>query len=484
VLRFELLGKVLQTKVALSTVSVAGAKKNLERELPGWNFAAVVAQAQKTWNSYLSRIVIEAPRPQKEIFYSCLYRLFIQPTNIADVDGRYRGPDDSIRMKKDHAYYSTLSLWDTYRAVHPLYTLIAPERVNGFVNSMISHAEVAGFLPIWTIWGQDNYCMIGNHAIPVIADAYTKGFRGFAPDAALRHMVKSTTQSHVNSNWPLLTKYGYYPYDSLSNESVSRTLEHGVDDYCVARMAGQMGEQAVAAAYGKRAGYYRNLYDRTTRQMRGKNSRGQWRTPFDPLMATSPMNNPGDYTEANAWQYFWTPAQYDIEGLMGLLGGKNDFTAQLDSFFTIQAWGANKHLGQEAMIGQYAHANEPDQHAAYLYAYTDTPEKGKALVARICREFYGNTPAGMIGNDDCGQMSAWYIFATLGFYPVNPASGQYVLGRPQVAKALVQVGNNKTLVITRGKHTQPGNATLNGTVLATPTVEHRALVRGGASLAF
>ena len=484
VLRFELPGKTLLTKIALSTVSVAGARKNLQAELPGWDFAAVVAQARKTWNRYLGRIEITGSRPQKEVFYSCLYRLFIQPSNIADVDGRYRGADDSIRVAPDHAYYSTLSLWDTYRAVHPLYTLIAPERVNGFVNSMIAHAEVAGFLPIWTVWGQDNYCMVGNHAIPVLADAYAKGFRGFAPESALRQMLKSTTQSHVNSNWPLLTRYGYYPTDSLPNEAVSRTLEHGVDDYCVARLASQMGQTAVAATYARRATYYCNLYDPATQLLRGKDSHGRWRTPFYPLRATSPMNNPGDYTEANAWQYFWTPAQYDVAGLTRLLGGKKNFTSQLDSFFTIKAAHADKHLGQEAMIGQYAHGNEPDQHVAYLYAYSDEPEKGPALVARICREFYGNTPAGMIGNDDCGQMSAWYIFATLGFYPVNPASGEYVLGRPQVTRAVVHVGGNKTLTVNTEKHAWAGNALLNDTVISAPTVPHGALVRGGTRLVF
>jgi predicted alpha-1,2-mannosidase len=451
VLRFDLKDKILQTKIALSTVSVQGAKQNMLKELPGWNFAAVVANAKNVWNSYLSRIAINANLKQQQIFYSCMYRLFLQPTNIADVDGRYRGPDDSIRIAKNEEYYSTLSLWDTYRAAHPLYTLIAPEKVNGFINSMIEHSKAAGFLPIWSTWGKDNYCMIGNHAIPIITDAYLKGFTGFNALEAFHQMIKSTTENHINSNWLLLRKYGYYPFDSLDNEAVSRTLEHGVDDYSVAIMANKLGSPLIASAYYKRSRYYKNLYDSSTKQMRGKDSKGNWRTGFNPLNVTSPMNNPGDYTEANAWQYFWTPAQYDVEGMIELLGGKKNFTAQLDSFFSIKAPNVNKYLGQEAMIGQYAHGNEPSHHIAYLYAYTDKPAKGKEIITQICNDFYNNTTTGMIGNDDCGQMSAWYIFSALGFYPVNPASGEYIIGEPQVKRATIYLQNRKTVQIQNSK---------------------------------
>lgn len=447
ILDFILKDKVLKTKVALSTVSVEGALLNLKTEIDHWNFERTAADAKEIWNQYLSRIEIEADQKQKEIFYSCMYRLFIQPSNIVDVDGKYRGPDDHIHQAENNEYYSTLSLWDTYRAAHPLYTLIAPERVDGFIRSMIAHSKAANFLPIWTAWGQDNYCMIGNHSIPVIVDAYMKGFSGFDANEALVEMIKSTSENHINSNWTLLNKYGYYPTDSLDNEAVSRTLEHGVDDYFVAVMANKLGKKEVAAEYFKRASYYKNLYDSSSRQMRGKNSLGQWRSPFNPLMATSPMNNPGDYTEANAWQYFWTPAQYDVEGVMQLLGGKRKFTIQLDSFFTIRAINPNKHLGQEAMIGQYAHGNEPSHHIAYLYAYSENPQKGKELITQICDRFYDNTPAGMIGNDDCGQMSAWYIFSTLGFYPVNPGNASFVFGIPQVKRIVVHLGNNKELLI-------------------------------------
>ncbi len=482
ILEFELKDKVLKTKVALSTVSVEGAIANLKTEIPEWDFDRTVTQAKQKWNEYLSRIEIDADQKQKEIFYSCMYRLFIQPSNIADVDGKYRGADDVVRQAENKEYYSTLSLWDTYRAAHPLYTLIAPEKVNGFVQSMIAHSKAAGFLPIWTAWGQDNYFMIGNHSIPVIVDAYKKGFTGFDANDALKEMVKSTTEKHINSNWPLLKKYGYYPFDSLDNEAVSRTLEHGVDDYFVATMAEQLGKRDIATQYFRRASFYKNLYDSTTRQMRGKNSLAKWRTPFNPLMATSPMNNPGDYTEANAWQYFWTPAQYDAEGLMRLLGGKRNFTAQLDSFFTIRALNPNKHLGQEAMIGQYAHGNEPSHHIAYLYAYSEKPQRGRELITQICNQFYNNTPTGMIGNDDCGQMSAWYIFSTLGFYPVNPGNGTFVFGVPQAKKIVVKLAKSKELIISLTSNKQNVSVfevQLNGKKTLDHSVAYSTLITGG-----
>ena len=483
VLSFHLKNNILQTKIALSTVSVAGAKNNLQKELPNWDFTKTVSHAKQVWNTYLNRIEIEADKKQKEIFYTCMYRLFIQPSNIADVNGAYRGADDKIHTANNGEYYSTLSLWDTYRAAHPLYTLIAPEKVNGFISSMIEHSKAAGFLPIWTAWGQDNYCMIGNHAIPVIVDAYLKGFTGFDADEALQQMIKSTTQNHINSNWTLLNQYGYYPLDSLDNEAVSRTLEHGVDDYCIALMAKKMGRKEVAAIYYIRSIYYKNLYDVTTKQMRGKDSKGNWRNPFNPLMATSPLNNPGDYTEANAWQYFWTPAQYDVKGITKLLGDKKHFTAQLDSFFSVQTPNSNKYLGQEAMIGQYAHGNEPSHHIAYLYAFTDKPEKGREIITRICKDFYNNTADGMIGNDDCGQMSAWYILSTLGFYPTNPASGEFVLGIPQLRKVVVKLKDGKKIVIVvagdKGKAENKSIVLFNHKLIQNPFITYKMITMGG-----
>lgn len=459
----------LQVKIALSTVSMDGAKLNLQTEIPHWNFNTIKQQAEKTWNDYLNRIEIEADTKQKQIFYTSLYHLLLQPSNIADVDGKYRGADDKIATAPNQEYYSTLSIWDVYRAAFPLLQIIAPEKINGIVNSMLIHHKAAGFLPIWTAWGQDNYCMIGNHSIPMLFSAYNNGFKGFNQDEVLKAMLETSTKSHINSNWELYNQYGYYPLDQLDNEAVSRTLESGYDDWCVAQMAEKMNDKQNTGLFNKRANYYKNLYDPETALFRGKDSKGNWRNPFDPLTATSPMNNPGDYTEANAWQYFWTPAQYDINGMKTLLGGTSAFTKKLNDFFSIQSLNPNKFLGQEAMIGQYAHGNEPSHHIVYLYAFSETPKTGQKYIKQIINEFHNNTPDGMIGNDDCGQMSAWYILSTLGFYPVNPATGEFVLGAPQVKKAVIHFKNNKTFTMeannfsTKNKYQE--NPQLNGELL-------------------
>lgn len=439
--------KKLKVKIALSSSSVEGAKLNRQTEIPGWDFDAVRNRNLATWNKYLNRITIEAPAKQKEIFYTGLYHLFLQPSNIADVDGKYRGVDDKIGIAPDKEYYSTLSIWDIYRAAFPLLQILAPERINGIVNSMLIHHKAKGFLPIWTAWGQDNYCMIGNHAIPMILSAYNNHFRGFDKKEALQAMVETSTKSHINSDWDLYNQYGYYPFDKLDNEAVSRTLESGVDDYSVAQMAKTLHDTAVEKQFERRANYYRNLFDPETKLFRGKDTKGNWRVPFHPLIATSPLNNPGDYTEANAWQYFWTPAQYDVEGMINVLGGKSNFTKQLNTFFTTEAENPNKFLGQEAMIGQYAHGNEPSHHIIYLYAFSNEPKTGQKYIYKVINEFHNNTPDGMIGNDDCGQMSAWYILSTLGFYPVNPTNGEFVLGSPQVKKATIHFPDGKKLLI-------------------------------------
>jgi predicted alpha-1,2-mannosidase len=439
--------QILQVKIALSTVDIASAKLNLETEIPGWNFDIVKQNAVRVWNDYLDRIDIEAGSKQKQIFYTSLYHLLLQPSNIADVNGKYRGADDKIAVVANNEYYSTLSIWDVYRGAFPLLQIIAPEKINGIINTMLLHYKAAGFLPIWTAWGQDNYCMIGNHAIPMILSAYNHGFTGFDAKEALKAMLETSTKSHINSAWELYNQYGYYPFDKLDNEAVSRTLESGYDDWCVAEMASKLGNKSTAESFYKRADYFKNLFDPETKMFRGKDTKGNFRTPFDPLAATSPMNNPGDYTEANAWQYFWTPAQFDINGMKELLGGKSAFTKQLNDFFTINAKNPNKFLGQEAMIGQYAHGNEPGHHIAYLYSYSDSPETGQKYIHEIINSFHNNTPDGMIGNDDCGQMSAWYILSSLGFYPVNPAGNEFVLGAPQLEKAVIHLKNGNQLNI-------------------------------------
>lgn len=475
--------KILQTKIALSTVSIEGAKLNLKSEIPHWNFEKVKLNAEKIWNDYLNRIDIEAPQKQKEIFYTSLYHLLLQPSNIADVDGKYRGANDAINNAPNKEYYSTLSIWDIYRGAYPLLQIIAPEKINGIINTLLLHHKAVGFLPIWTAWGQDNYCMIGNHAIPMILSAYNNGFDGFDKDEALKAMIETSTKSHINSDWELYDQYGYYPFDKLDNEAVSRTLESGYDDWCVAEMAEKLNDKETYSIFTKRASFYKNLFDTSTQLFRGKDTIGNWRTPFDPLTATSPMNNPGDYTEANAWQYFWTPAQYDIEGMKNLLGGTSAFTKKLKDFFTIESVNPNKFLGQEAMIGQYAHGNEPSHHIVYLYAFSDTPKVGQKYIHKIINEFHNNTPDGMIGNDDCGQMSAWYILSSLGFYPVNPANGEFVLGVPQVKNATIHLKNNKKFTISTSNFSEDNSYSntqkLNNIELSKPIINYSDIIKGG-----
>ncbi len=483
-------GAVLQMKAGLSSVDVEGARKNREAT-GGWDFDAVAKQTEAQWESLLSRITIEAPMTQKRVFYTALYHALLHPSRITDADGRWRGPDGAVRTATSGIRYSTLSLWDTFRAAHPLYTLIVPERVDDFVQTMIAHGDAAGRLPMWTIWGGETGTMIGEPALPVIAEAWAKGFRGFDGKRALDLMVKTSTQdstihSSVESGlstWSIFEEYGYYPFDLAGGETVSRTLETGIGDDATARMAAMLGEDSLAGKFSNRAGNWRNLLDPETRLARGRDSKGAWRTPFDPLMPTSPLNNPGDYTEANAWQYSWTPGLFDPDGLVEAMGGQDAFRAKLDTFFfdlkPLEGWA---YLGQEAMIGQYAHGNEPSHHIAWLYAWTDAPETGQALVRRIATDFYADTPKGLIGNEDAGQMSAWYIFATLGLYPVVPASGEYVLGRPLVTKAIVTLANGVELAIDAPHAGTPESfspyATLRSGQPLT-RVKHQDLVQGG-----
>ncbi len=466
-------GALLHAKVAVSTTDVAGARANMA-ELPGWDFDAVARAANAEWEALLGRVTIDADARTKRIFYTALYHLFLQPCVISDVDGRYRGPTRQIAKARGRHYYSTLSLWDTFRAAHPLYTLLIPERVDDFVLTLLDHAKAAGTLPLWPIWGGETNTMIGDPALPVIADAWAKGFRGFDGREALAAMIATSTIDHAQSEWSLFDGYGYYPTNKLSNEAVSRTLEAGIGDAATAKMATMLGDAAAAKRFGARARSYRTLIDPDTKLMRGKDSSGRWRTPFDPVQPTSPLNNPGDYTEANAWQYSWTPALHDVPGLIEGMGGRRAFTAMLDQFFSLTGKGEFAYLGQEGLIGQYAHGNEPSHHVAWLYAYSDRPVRGPELVREIATRFYADTPGGITGNDDCGQMSAWYVFATLGVYPVNPASGSFVLGQPLVARATIRLPRGKTLSILPGT----GNSTINGKPL-TRSIAYSDLMAGG-----
>lgn len=473
VLHFAPSQQEIRVKIALSTVSVEGATANLQSELPGWDFEAVARDAQREWNTYLRRATVRAPRSVKTLWYTSMYRTMVQPSNIADVDGRFRGPDDQIHRSErpSGAYYSTFSLWDTYRATHSWYTLVAPEVVPDLTYSLVRHSELFGQLPIWTAWGQENYCMIGNHALPVLADAAQKGLLGVDSARVWSAVRQSLTQNHRNSDWTLLNRFAYYPYDLVPDESVSRTLEHGVDDAAASQLGDQLGFSDQAHLFAQRAGNYRSLWDSETQLFRGRNSAGEWRSPFDSLTATSPLNNPGDYTEANAMQYFWTPAQHDFEGMVALLGGSEATVRKLDRFFSIPARNPQRYLGQEAMIGQYAHGNEPSHHIAYLYTLAGRPERTAELVQNILNAFYQPRPDGLIGNDDCGQMSAWYLFSSLGFYPVNPSNATYVLGSMNLRSAVLRSGKSTIRL-----RPAPGGIRINGHLVKGPVLTHHALL--------
>lgn len=485
VLSFDLKrGETLQVKIALSTVSVDGAKASLQKENPDWDFDKTKGETYQKWNTLLQRVRVEGTDKQKTNFYTSLYHLCVQPNNIADTDGRYRGANDSVSISPSGEYYSTLSLWDTYRAAHPLYTILTPERVNGMVNSMLAHHKAYGYLPIWTLWGKENYCMIGNHAIPVIVDAYLKGFDGFDKREAYKAIKESSTVSHRNSDWDVYNKYGYYPFDIMKAESVSKTLESAYDDYCVAQMAKSLDEMGDFEYFMKRSESYKNLFDPETKFMCGKDSKGNWRTPFHPMRLFHAGEVGGDFTEGNSWQYTWH-VQQDVEGLIELLGSKEVFANKLDSLFTLEA--TPEEMGEvldvTGLIGQYAHGNEPSHHVIYLYNYANRPWKTQELVREVFDRFYLDKPNGLCGNDDCGQMSAWYVFSAMGFYPVNPCGGEYVIGAPQLKEVVIDLPSRKQFTIKAINLSKTNkyikSIMLNGEVLKGGILRHSDIMNGG-----
>lgn len=470
-------------KIAFSTVSCEGAGRNLEKELPDWDFDRVRSAAETAWEQLLERVRIEGSEDQMSNFYTAMYHLMIQPNNIADVDGSYRGADNSVRKAESGRYFSTFSLWDTFRAAHPFYTLLLPDLEAAMVNSMLDHCDTQGFLPIWTLWGKENYCMIGNHAVPVVVDACLKKLPGVEAQRAYDAVYRSLTEEHYRSEWHLYDRYGYFPFDSIRDESVSRTLECGYDDYCAALLAKALGQEEEAAFFNRRALYYRNLFDPESKLARGRDSHGNWRTPFDKFSLSHGGTSGGDYTEGNAWQYVWH-VPHDVEGLIGLMGGPEEFVSRLDSLFTIDTRAeVTGFVGDvTGLIGQYAHGNEPSHHVAYLYAMAGRADRTAEVIRRIFDEFYKPRPDGLCGNDDCGQMSAWYLFSAMGFYPVDPASGLYVLGAPQIPRVEISLSNGRTLTIVARdlseKNRYVAMATWNGSPLGT-TISYDQIMEGG-----
>lgn len=401
----------LLIKVALSPVSEENASKNMQAEIPHWDFDKVRKDAENKWSKYLNRIQIEGgTEEQRHVFYTALYHTLIHPSVWQDVNGDYRGLDNKVHNSGSFTYHSIFSLWDTYRGAHPLYTIICPEKVPDFINGFIDDFEKAGHLPVWNFPGNETWCMIGNHSIPVITDAYLKGFRGFDAEKALNAMIKS-----VNRNMFGLKQYrekGYIPADT-EGESVSKTLEYAFDDYCIAQMAKAMKKEAIYKEYIKRSQNWENLFNPKTGFFQAK-SNETFLEPFEPREVNH------HFTEGNAWQYIFA-VQHDVQGLITRLGGKRAFEAKLDTLFS----GESKTVGRElvditGLIGQYAHGNEPSHHVTYLYNYVNRPDKTANLVRKIMTEFYKNAPDGLIGNEDCGQMSAWYVLSAMSKYPVNP----------------------------------------------------------------
>ncbi len=462
----------LMIKVGLSAVSIEGARKNLSAEAPHWNFAAYRDTARSLWNQRLSTIEVKGTNPEHKVnFYTALYHSFLAPNLYSDVDGKYRGMDMKIH-RSTHPVYTVFSLWDTFRATHPLFTLIDPRLAHDLIKTMMLKYRESGLLPVWELAACETGTMIGYHSIPVIADAYAKGLRDFEIEEAYEAMKKSAMQNHLG-----LEQYkteGFIPADK-EHEAVAKTLEYAYDDWCIATLAKALDKTDDYREFIERAQFYKNLYDPSTQFMRAKKN-GAWVTPFDPYEVS------GHYTEANAWQYSYFVPQ-DINGLIEISGGDSTFETRLDSLFLAQ----NKVTGREqpditGLIGQYAHGNEPSHHMAYLYNFIGKPWKTQEITHQIMNELYTTKRDGLCGNEDCGQMSSWFNFSAAGFYPVTPGSDYYVIGTPLFDETKWHLGENTFIIRANNlshenKYIQ--SATLNGKQLTRSFLYHEEIIAGG-----
>ena len=435
---FGALDQALIVKVGISAVSIEGARANLEAEVPHWDFDRVRKQAEDAWNAKLGKITVEGgTREEQRTFYTALYHTYVAPYIFNDVDGQYRGMDGQVH-KADHNVYTVFSLWDTFRALHPLMTVLEPDMTRDWIKTFLLHYQQGGRLPVWELWGNETDCMIGYHSVSVIADAYAKGIRGFDTELALQAMVASAEADHFG-----LKAYRERGYISSEDEpeSVSRTLEYAYDDWCIAQFARAIGNHEVADRFQARSRNWQNLFDPTTGYFRARRN-GGFIDPFDPYEVNF------HFTEANAWQYgLFVP--HDMDRYLRLIGGGPALTQRLDALFTAN----EKTTGRDqsditGLIGQYAHGNEPSHHFAYLYAQSDRPLSGDVFLRRIMQRFYTDAPDGLAGNEDCGQMSAWYVWSAMGLYPVTPGSPEYTMGIPLFDKVTMDVGNGKQLVVT------------------------------------
>lgn len=439
-------GDQILVNTAISGVSMEGAARNLQAEVPDNDFDKYLAQTKTNWNQQLAKIEIKSDnRDDKVNFYTALYHSMLAPTIYSDVDGAYYGPDKQVHQTDGWVNYSTFSLWDTFRASHPLFTYTQPQRVNDMVKSFLAFHDQNGRLPVWNFYASETDMMIGYHAVPVIVDAYMKGIGDFDAEKALQACV-ATANIDTYRGIGEYKQLGYIPYNQKDEHnaegwSLSKTLEYAFDDYCIARMADKMGKKEIADTFYRRAENYKNLYNPSTTFMQPRDDKG----------AFIPGFNAADYTEhiceSNGWQYLWS-VQHNTNGLMELMGGKERFAQKLDSMFTFHpAADEELPLFSTGMIGQYAHGNEPSHHVIYLYNAVGQPWKTQQYAAKVMHELYLNTPAGLCGNEDCGQMSAWYIFSAMGFYPVNPVDGTYEIGTPLFAETKMHLANGKTFTV-------------------------------------
>jgi len=480
VLGFDLRkGDELIVKTGISAVDEAGATGNLAKEMPRWNFDSVAVAAAQSWQKKLS--IIEAGSADSttlRVFYTALYHTMIAPNLYSDADNRYRGTDHEIHTATDFTNYTVFSLWDTYRAAHPLFTITVPELVPDFINTMLNIKDQQGKLPVWSLAGNETNCMIGYHAVPVIADAVHKKIAGFDYNKALSASVHSAGLDFRGLNH--YRKYGYIPSE-LENESVAKTLEYAIDDWCISQMAGDLGNSDLAVAFLGRSRNYRNVFDTSLFFVRGRMSDGSWRPDFDPLYS---HHTNSDFTEGNGWQYTWL-VPHDVEGLISLFGGRELFVQRLDSLFSVTeaVKGENASMDISGLIGQYAHGNEPSHHISYLFSMAGAPAKTETMVRRIMREMYTSETDGLCGNEDCGQMSAWYVFSAMGFYPVNPADGKFILGSPALDRAAIRTGMGKTFTIVAennsAENVNVSEVFLNGQKLDRNYITYSEIMAGG-----
>lgn len=436
--------EAVQVKIAISPVSIENAQLNMQSELPGWDFENTRQEVVAAWNHELGKVrVTDKNEANKRILYTSLYHSMIAPSVFNDVNGAYRGSDPERKVYQAEGFtnYTTFSLWDTYRAAHPLMTIIHPEKVNDIVNTMLAIYEQQGKLPIWHLAGNETHCMVGNPAIPVVADAYLKGFRGFDAEKAFEAMKNSALQNDRGLHF--IKSMGYLPCDSIV-ESVAQGLEYALADWSVAQVAHKMNKEADYKLFAERGDAYKYYFDPAVNFMRGKDSNGNWRTPFDPFKAEHRVN---DYTEGNAWQYTWLVPQ-DVNGLISLFGSEEAFTNKLDSLFVVEGdLGEHASADITGLIGQYAQGNEPSHHVIYMYPYAGQQWKTAKMAREILTTMFTDKQDGICGNEDVGQMSAWYVLSSMGFYQVAPAGGVYVFGSPLFDEMELNIGNGKTLQI-------------------------------------